>query len=272
MDRDPAPIDSWREWCAQRVRALKSRTGNLALVSYLPVPNRLAVLDQIPARIARASTGDGITLVADRSAGVTVDGEPVDGEVFVGRLRADGRPIIECGRYAVDVFSLDGTDYELRVYDADADNLDNFDGVDIYRFAPELRVEGHFQPYPDTGQIPWAFTRPTDSGHTKNVPGIVTVSLDETSYDLLGFVDGTDLVIVFADGTTGAESYPPGRFLRMPLPDGARPVAVDFNRAFIPPCGFSDFYSCPLPPTQNRITAPIRAGEKSVRWKRPRQH
>lgn len=106
-----------------------------------------------------------------------------------------------------------------------------------------------------------------DSGRPKSVPGVVAVTLpDGSTTELTAFKDGAELVLVFADGTTGAEWYAPGRFLRIPASDGDADVIVDFNHAFIPPCGFSDFYSCPLPPPENRMTIPVRAGERRAMW------
>ncbi|PWJ42455.1 Protein of unknown function [Quadrisphaera granulorum] len=83
--------------------------------------------------------------------------------------------------------------------------------------------------------------------------------------DLVAFLDGDALVFVFADGTTGIKAYAPGRFLRLDRPSGSEAV-LDLNRAFILPCGFSDWYSCPLPPPENRIEAHVRAGERRVLW------
>lgn len=74
-------------------------------------------------------------------------------------------------------------------------------------------------------------------------------------------------MLVFADGTTGDETYAPGRFLRLPDPSPDGEIEVDFNYAIVPPCGFSDYYSCPIPPPQNRIVVPVTAGEKKAIWK-----
>ncbi|MEI2775114.1 MAG: DUF1684 domain-containing protein [Tetrasphaera sp.] len=105
-----------------------------------------------------------------------------------------------------------------------------------------------------------------DSGHAKSVPGRLCVDVGGAAYDMTIFADGDSLVLVFADATTGAESYAPGRFLRMDPPGRDGVLTVDFNLAFVPPCGFSDFYSCPIPAPQNRLPLPIRAGEQRVRW------
>ncbi len=72
------------------------------------------------------------------------------------------------------------------------------------------------------------------------------------------------LLLVFGDETNGSETYGSGRFLFVQLRDDEGSVTLDFNRAFVPPCGFSAQYNCPLPPASNRFPLPIRAGEKNV--------
>jgi uncharacterized protein (DUF1684 family) len=70
---------------------------------------------------------------------------------------------------------------------------------------------------------------------------------------------------VFADRTTGDATKPPSRFLIVPLPApsvlSAGRVTLDFNRAFLPPCAFSDHFNCPLPPAGHRFELAITAGE-----------
>jgi uncharacterized protein len=70
-----------------------------------------------------------------------------------------------------------------------------------------------------------------------------------------------ELFIMFADGTSGHEAYGAGRFLYVPTPKGAT-VAVDFNKAYNPPCALNEFATCPLPPPQNRLKLRVTAGEK----------
>ena len=69
------------------------------------------------------------------------------------------------------------------------------------------------------------------------------------------------LFVMFADGTTGRETYGAGRFLDVPRPVDGR-MSVDFNRAYNPPCAFNTFATCPLPPPQNWLPVPVEAGEK----------
>jgi uncharacterized protein (DUF1684 family) len=75
---------------------------------------------------------------------------------------------------------------------------------------------------------------------------------------------GEDLFIVFGDATNGRESYGAGRFLAALAPDTAGAVLLDFNRAVNPPCAFTAYATCPLPPPENILPVAVKAGEK--RW------
>lgn len=78
------------------------------------------------------------------------------------------------------------------------------------------------------------------------------------------FKDEDGLFLPFADALAGGETYGAGRYLEPePLPDGR--VSVDFNLAYNPYCAYNDGYSCPIPPAENRLKVPIRAGEKVFR-------
>ncbi len=82
------------------------------------------------------------------------------------------------------------------------------------------------------------------------------------SYKLDATLEGDDLFIVFADKTSGLTSYGGGRFLYAKVPKVGNTVELDFNKAYNPPCAFTDFATCPLPPDQNKLELEILAGEK----------
>ena len=71
-----------------------------------------------------------------------------------------------------------------------------------------------------------------------------------------------ELFIMFADATSGQETYGGGRFLYVPLPSAGH-TRLDFNQAYNPPCALNDFATCPLPPPQNRLKLRVEAGERT---------
>lgn len=95
--------------------------------------------------------------------------------------------------------------------------------------------------------------------------GTLTGSWGDTSFTLLALWEGDDLFIIFDDATTDIETYPAGRYLNTPKPQsGSTTVALDFNRAYNPPCAFTEYATCLLPPAENKLTISVRAGEKTV--------
>jgi uncharacterized protein (DUF1684 family) len=73
---------------------------------------------------------------------------------------------------------------------------------------------------------------------------------------------GVRLFVAFADATSGKTTYGSGRFIELDKPDADGYTYIDFNKAYNPPCAFTEFATCPLPPPQNRLSIAIPAGEK----------
>lgn len=93
-------------------------------------------------------------------------------------------------------------------------------------------------------------------------PGHVEFHLHGSAARLLvSEADADGLFVVFADPTNGSTTYPAGRFLRVPPVEGDR-ARLDFNRAYNPPCAFTPYATCPLPPAENHLPVPVQAGEQ----------
>ena len=96
-------------------------------------------------------------------------------------------------------------------------------------------------------------------------PGAVVFMKDGREWRLDAVLEQPDdpqLFIMFADATSGHETYGAGRFLYAPLPSAGR-TRLDFNKAYNPPCALNDFATCPLPPSQNHLKLRVEAGEKT---------
>jgi len=76
-------------------------------------------------------------------------------------------------------------------------------------------------------------------------------------------VDDDKLFIIFRDLTSGESTYAAGRYLKAAMPEGSK-VTLDFNKAYNPPCAFTDFATCPLPPPGNRLPVRVEAGEQTT--------
>jgi hypothetical protein len=127
----------------------------------------------------------------------------------------------------------------------------DFHGIEYYPAREEYRVTAQFIPAP---------RRIADSV----CPGYLVFSLlgrELRLYPIVERPDANVVLIVFSDLTTGRETYGGGRFLDIKLSHEGS-VVLDFNKAYNPPCAFTPFVSCPLPPRQNRLPVRIEAGEK----------
>jgi len=162
----------------------------------------------------------------------------------------------------------------IRLWDAHSPAIRAYETITAFPFDPEWVIEATFTPVSDDRTIPFEHLR--DNGATRElvVPGDITFTRDGVEHTLSAFDDDGTLLLVFGDATNGAEgpegTYASGRFLFVEH-DGDRAV-LDFNRAFVPPCGFSDQYNCPLPPRNNRFDFAVTAGEKNVVFRDGHQH
>ena len=82
-----------------------------------------------------------------------------------------------------------------------------------------------------------------------------------TLHPILEEPGAKELFYIFRDETSGKETYPAGRFFYSDMPKGGK-VILDFNKAYNPPCAFTPYATCPLPPPENRLAVRIEAGEK----------
>jgi hypothetical protein len=156
-----------------------------------------------------------------------------------------------------------GDRYGVRVRDANSEGRRTFTGLRWYPIRGQYRVTAKFVPHAAPTSImianvlgavePW----PT--------PGRVVFTLNGRELTLHPVLDGPDakeLFFIFRDATTGSETYGGGRFLYAPMPRNGE-VELDFNKAESPPCAFTPFATCPLPPKENALPIRIEAGEQN---------
>jgi uncharacterized protein (DUF1684 family) len=93
-------------------------------------------------------------------------------------------------------------------------------------------------------------------------PGSVVFNKDGKTYSLETIDAGDKLWLIFADETSGKETYGGGRFLYIDKPDSTGKTIVDFNKAYDPPCVLTKYATCPMPPKENYLKLRITAGEK----------
>ncbi|HEY7304483.1 MAG TPA: DUF1684 domain-containing protein, partial [Bryobacteraceae bacterium] len=154
-----------------------------------------------------------------------------------------------------------GDRFFVRAKDSASPILKNFRGTTFFPVNPELRFHAKF--VPDAKMIPiHNVLQQTDEEQS---PGFVEFTYRGQQCRLRPIyektAEGKTLFFLFKDPTNKAETYQAGRMLNTPLPvNGA--VDLDFNRSYNPPCTFTPYATCPLPPRENRLPFPVTAGEK----------
>jgi uncharacterized protein (DUF1684 family) len=120
------------------------------------------------------------------------------------------------------------------------------------------RVTARFVSYEKPKSIPIA----SIIGYTDQEPspGYAEFTLAGQKLHLEPVLEDGELFFIFRDQTAGKETYGAGRFLHAALPKGGK-VELDFNKAYNPPCAFTPYATCPLPPKQNLLPIRIEAGE-----------
>jgi len=220
-----------------------------------------------PARLGALHVGkDGVRLTLERGARMWVEPEPgVRGPEFAQRVlrtREDALEWVSSGRLSLYVFTRDDGKSILRIADRESRNRKQFPGRVWYDPKPEMRIPARFVSYPAGTKIPVANVRGEIT--EEDATGQVEFELAGQKLKLDAFAeDDGALFIILRDETSGVTTYPPGRFLRADKPVDGRTV-LDFNKTYNPPCAFSAYTTCPLPPPQNWLKSRIDAGEKYV--------
>lgn len=213
---------------------------------------------------------DRIDFIPESGAALTLDGESLKGRTELHSDREHTPSVIgfDEGKGKLTVIKR-GDRYALRVKHADAPSRTEFAGLEFWSADPSWRIAGKFVANPPGKTIPivdiiGVTTDSPNPGAVEFVRGGKTYRIEALAED-----DSGELFLVFADRTSGHGSYPAGRFLDTAKPDANGNVVLDFNRAYDPPCAFTPFATCPLPPPENRIDLAIDAGEKAYAHPEP---
>ncbi len=276
MGADEAYRGEIRAWRAQREARLKADGG------WLTVAGLFWLKDG--ANRFGADPGNEIVLPpgsAPARAGVfhfqagkaTVEVEPGV------TITAEGRPVTAMelkpdSTDAPDVLSLGALQmiliqrqerYGIRLKDMNSTLRKEFKGLSWFEVKEPYRITARFVPHGSMRPI----AVPNILGQTQKMPspGYVVFTLGGREVRLEGVLEdphATQLFFIFRDLTTGKETYPAGRFLYSDLPKDGQ-VVLDFNKAYNPPCAFTPYATCPLPPQENWLPVSIEAGEMNYR-------
>jgi len=150
----------------------------------------------------------------------------------------------------------------VRLRDLGSKSIEEFAGIERYEANPEWKVLAKLEIPESKKRI--SITNVLGQTTVQVSPGTLVFNLNGKEY-LLDALEGgkEELFIIFGDRTNEKETYPAGRYLYIKTPDENGMTEIDFNKAYNPPCAFTPFATCPLPPAQNVLAIPILAGEKN---------
>lgn len=267
-EQHAAELEAWHQ---ARVERLQRPDGWLSLVglhwlepgqhSLGSGADNAIVLSVGPARLGQISLQQGEVRFRPAEGVATVRNDlPVSGEVV---LPADSsgeavRLGFADGRASFQVIERSGR-LGLRVRDAQAPNLLGFTRIERFPVDLSWRLEGRWIAHPAGKTI--AIANVIGSLDPMPNPGAIEFERDGKRFRLEVVDEGDgSLFVIFADRTSGKQSYGAGRFLYAE-PAGEGSVVIDFNRAYNPPCALNPYSTCPLPPPENRLDLAVTAGE-----------
>jgi uncharacterized protein (DUF1684 family) len=261
------------QWHAERWASLKSEDGWLTLVGlfWLKDGDNKFGSDQaneivLPQSKISAQAGvfvlkDGVVRIeTPLKTGFTVDSKPVTSLILKSDM--DGSPtLLRLGSLSFQIIKR-GDKLGVRVKDKENPDRLNFQGTQFYPVAVKWRIDAQFIPY--NPPRPVSITNVLGMQSDETSPGAVKFEVDGKSYQLDAITERgeTQYFMIIADKTSGKETYPAGRYLYVYPADASGRIVIDFNKAYSPPCAFTKFATCPLPPRQNRLRFAIEAGEK----------
>jgi uncharacterized protein (DUF1684 family) len=251
-----AEIEQWR---AEREKRLKAEDGWLSVAGLFWLKEGDNSIGADPTCDVALPEGSaprraGMITLKGGSARIAVANGPTS-EMYSD---ASGRQnIVTVGRVKLLLISRGGR-YAIRMKDNESPMRKNFKGLRWYPADEGWRIRAKFVAYPQPRKL--VFNTVAGTKEEMPNPGYASFVRDGKEYRLDAAIDGPGLFFVFRDGTSNKTTYGGARFLNTENPSNGT-VVLDFNRAVNPPCAFTLYATCPLPPPQNRLTLPITAGE-----------
>lgn len=255
------------------MRELRSETGWLNLAGLFWLKEGTQVFggsdqdamtfpkERIPPKAGSLSLkGDTVTMTVSNGISITREGIPTKESVAFHPGMASP-PTYRYGSLTWTVIRR-GDRTGIRLRDLDHPSLAEFKGVPCFPADAAWKVKARLIKHPLPTSIP--ITNVLGQTTRQPSPGRLEFEYRGNRYRLDALEEGKLLFILFSDETNGKETYPSGRFLYAdkPGPDGM--VELDFNKSINPPCAFTRYATCPLPPAQNKIPIEVKAGEKDA--------
>lgn len=244
------------EWRRAREERLKAEGGWLSVAGLFWLRDGANRFGKDPAADIVLPDGPaqaGVVELRNGLVTVTMDGKSRP-------IAPDSTDVARVGRLSLFVIKR-GDRYGIRLKDPDSEYRRNYHGIQHYPASEVWRITAKWVPEPRKVPILNIIGITEDS----ECPGYAIFQVGGKEYRLSPIIEtpgAKELFYIFRDLTTGKETYPAGRFFYSDMPEDGK-VVLDFNKAYNPPCAFTPFATCPLPPKENHLQLRVEAGEKT---------
>jgi hypothetical protein len=265
-------VESIEKWQVQRLERLKSKNGWLSLSglfwleegenSFGSDPeNDIIFPEKADAFCGMLVLDSGsVTLRVAEGIGISVKDSLIT-EMGLVDDHSENTTRLQQGDLAWNIIKR-GDRYGIRLRDHKHPRIDELDHIPSYPIQTSYVVEATLEPF-DSPRTMTVATPLEGFTESYECPGILNFRINGKKLTLHPFTSGSGYFLVIADETSGLDTYGGGRFMYA-MPDSSGRIILDFNKAYNPPCAFSPFATCPMPPRENFLPAAIEAGEKSV--------
>jgi len=267
----PEYLEEIKQWDQHRLERLKADDGWLNLVGrtwlkhgenkFGSAKDNDVVIesDEVPAYMGIFIFEDSsVTMKVSDGVKILYNGNPVKEMVMIGDGNKD-MTVFQTGPIKWNLIVRD-TLYGIRFRDLESKFVKDFKGIERFPVNDDWRIAAKYEVY----NPPKKISVPNILGQIDEEPspGVVVFTKDNQTYRLDAIDEGDKLWFIFADGTSGEETYGGGRFLYTDKADSNGTLIIDFNKAYDPPCVLTKYATCPMPPKQNYLALRITAGEK----------
>ncbi|MEM9457296.1 MAG: DUF1684 domain-containing protein [Myxococcota bacterium] len=177
-----------------------------------------------------------------------------------GAVALTERREVSLDRFTLGLSPQSGT-LRILVHDPRAPALAGFTGLPWFPVDPRFIVPARWEPDPQRPTVELSTSRGLHKTFVQ--AGVLRARVGGEDLALVGYSSGASgaLLVPLTDATTGVKTYPVGRYLQVTVPPQG-PAVLDFNRLTNPWCAYSEHYNCPVPPSANRLTLAVEAGEQ----------
>ena len=257
-------------WKIQRTDEILAEDGWINLVGLFWIDQENAFLNQIEKDslvISNQPSGNTIGTFQIENDSVRFSFNPKlirqnkdlsPGETLQFPVEAYGKGGIYYDRWKWTIINRGGQ-FAMRLRDLEHPGLSEFPPIPYFDYNSTLAIQATFIPkFNETINIPNVLGQVIEW----KVLGILKFEIAGEKYELTTVDEAGKLFVIFSDLTNETETYPTGRYLYVSYPDRNGITRIDFNFAYNPPCAFTEFATCPIPPKVNRLAIAVRAGEK----------